>query len=229
MWVAEILTLYPQAFPGLLGHSLSGRGRERGLWDLRLINMRDYGMGAHRRVDDPPYGGGGGMVLRADVIGEAMTALQFPQHPRLYLSARGRRLCQQDIERWSRGGGVTLLCGRFGGVDQRLIDEEGFCEVSLGDFILNGGEVAAMAVIEACIRLLPGFVGSWQSLQDESLSDGLLQYPHYTKPQLWRGRSVPAVLSGGDHRVIEAWRQKQRRHLTQSIRPDLWQKFTDET
>ncbi len=224
MWKAEVLTLYPQVFPGVLGESVIGRGLRDGLWGLDVLNLRDYGLGEHRNVDDSPYGGGGGMVLRVDVIARAVAACSVGFR-RLYLGPRGRRVSQGDIEGWSKESGIIFLCGHFGGVDQRVMDGCGFEEVSLCDFVLSGGEVACQSVIEGCVRLLPGVLGNGESLVGESFGEGLgLQYDQYTRPEVWDGLGVPQVLLGGDHGKIREWRKKSGEDITKKNRPDLLKK-----
>jgi len=218
-WTAHVVTLLPEAFPGILGLSLTGRALERGLWRLNTVALRDFGLGRHRNVDDTPAGGGAGMVLRADVVAAAMAGLPGPA---LVLSPRGRRFDQAMARDLAAGPGVTLLCGRFEGLDQRAIDHLGLDEVSLGDFVLTGGEIAAQALIDACVRLLPGVLGNAESASDESFSDGLLEHPQYTRPAVWEGRPVPEVLLSGNHAAIARWRRDQAEALTRARRPDLW-------
>lgn len=226
MWQASVLTLYPDMFPGPLGHSILGRALETGLWGLETIDIRRFAKDKHQTVDDTPAGGGAGMVMRADVIAAAVDhhVNDDVARPRWFLSPRGRPLTQEKIRKIAGGPGVVLLCGRFEGVDQRVIDGRGFEEVSLGDFVLNGGEVAAMAVIEGAVRLLPGVIGADTSLNEESFVDGLLEYPHYTRPRDWEGRLIPDVLLSGDHGEIAKWRRAQAEDLTREVRPDLWQR-----
>ncbi|RED14340.1 tRNA (guanosine(37)-N1)-methyltransferase TrmD [Pontivivens insulae] len=221
VWTARILTLYPDMFPGILGHSLTGRALREGKWQLDTTNIRDFGLGKHRAVDDTPTGGGAGMVLRADVLDEAIRARPVTG-PLIYLSPRGRRFDQAMARHFAAGPGVTLLCGRFEGVDQRVLDAHNIFEVSLGDFVLTGGEIAAQAIIDATVRLLPGVLGNAASTEEESHSAGLLEHPQYTQPRAWQGRSVPDVLLSGNHGEIEKWRRAQAEALTQERRPDMW-------
>jgi tRNA (guanine37-N1)-methyltransferase len=218
-WTARVVTLLPEAFPGILGLSLTGRALERGLWRLQTIALRDFGLGRHRTVDDTPAGGGAGMVLRADVMARALAGVPGPY---LYLSPRGRRFDQAMARELAAGPGVTLVAGRFEGLDQRAIDHFGMTEVSLGDFVLTGGEIAAMALIDACVRLLPGVLGNADSARAESFSDGLLEHPHYTRPAVWEGRAIPEVLLSGNHAEIARWRQAEAERITRERRPDLW-------
>ena len=224
-WCAHMITLFPQAFPGVLGHSLTGRALRDGHWQLGLTDLRDFGVGKHRNVDGTPAGGGAGMVLRADVVGAAIEAAQAPPpagRRLVYLSPRGTPFTQAMAREWAAGPGVTLLCGRFEGVDQRVLDHYGVEEVSLGDFVLTGGEIAAQAMIDAVVRLLPGVLGNAASPEEESHSDGLLEHPHYTRPADWRGRAIPGVLTSGDHGRVARWRRDEAERLTRDRRPDLW-------
>lgn len=222
-WRAQVLTLFPEMFPGPLGISLLGQALEAGIWSLDTLQIRDFGLGRHRQVDDTPAGGGAGMVLRADVLGPALdhARTRSPDAPLIYLSPRGTPLTQQLARDLSEGPGVTLLAGRFEGVDQRVIDARGLREISIGDYVLAGGELAAMVVIEACVRLIPGVLGAAASLTSESFETGLLEYPQYTKPRDWEGRAIPDVLLSGDHKKIEDWRRRQSEELTAARRPDL--------
>lgn len=224
-WTAQIITLFPQAFPGVLGESLTGKALQDGLWQLQTYDLRDYGIGKHRNVDDTPAGGGAGMVLRADVLELAITAARRATKgtaPLVYLSPRGRPFDQAMARDWARHDGVTLLCGRFEGVDERVLDHFGIQEVSLGDFVLTGGEIAAQAMIDATVRLLPGVLGNAQSAVEESFSAGLLEHPQYTKPAQWQGHAIPDVLLSGNHAKIAEWRRQMAEKLTQEKRPDLW-------
>jgi tRNA (guanine37-N1)-methyltransferase len=223
MFRASVLTLYPDMFPGLLGQSLSGDGLARGLWSLEIKNIRDHGLGRHRAVDDTPAGGGAGMVLRADVLAAALdaSAPADDPRPRLLMSPRGRPLNQARVRELSQGPGVIVICGRFEGVDERVIAQRHLEEVSIGDYILSGGEVASLVLIDACVRLLPGIMGAAQSGQEESFENGLLEYPHYTRPRDWEGLPIPPVLLSGDHAKIEHWRHEQSLQLTRARRPDL--------
>ena len=222
-WQATVLTLFPEMFPGPLGISLLGQALETKLWSLETIQIRDFGIGRHRQVDDTPGGGGAGMVLRADVLAPALdhARTNSPDAPLIYLSPRGERLTQALVRELASGPGVTLLAGRFEGVDERVIEGRQLREISIGDYVLAGGELAAMVLIEACVRLLPGVLGASASLQSESFESGLLEYPHYTKPRDWEGRMAPDVLLSGDHGKIESWRRAESERLTQVRRPDL--------
>lgn len=228
-WAARVITLLPEAFPGILGQSLTGRAMDLGLWRLDTVDLRRFGMGRHRNVDDTPAGGGAGMVLRADVvdaaIAEAMAgaADDRARWPLIYLSPRGRPFDQAMARRFAGCAGVTLLCGRFEGVDQRLLDHHAIEEVSLGDFVLTGGEIAAQAMLDATVRLLPGVLGNAQSTVEESFSDGLLEHPQFTKPAEWQGREIPPVLLSGNHAEIAKWRRAEAEALTAIRRPDLWE------
>ncbi len=232
-WEARVITLFPQAFPGVLGESLTGKALKEGLWRLGLIDLRPFGLGKHLNVDDTPAGGGAGMVLRADVLGRALDAAaqgtpeDCQRWPVIYLSPRGKPLTQADAQRFSRAEGITLLCGRFEGVDERLLEEYSIEEVSLGDFILTGGEIAAQALIDASVRLIPRVLGNQQSCEDESFSDFLLEHPQYTKPSVWQGREVPEVLLSGHHARINDWRKAMAERLTKERRPDLWRAYCD--
>jgi tRNA (guanine37-N1)-methyltransferase len=223
-WKATVLTLFPEMFPGPLDVSLVGQARAKSVWSLDVRDIREHGIGRHRSVDDAPAGGGPGMVMRADVVAAAIDAARGTQddRPALYLSARGKPLEQVRLRALSEGSGVLLLCGRFEGLDQRVIELRNLEEVSLGDFVLAGGEIAAMAVIEACVRLIPGVLGNAASPQDESFAQGLLEYPQYTRPMAFEGRAVPDVLSSGHHAEIARWRREQAEILTKERRPDLW-------
>jgi tRNA (guanine37-N1)-methyltransferase len=223
-WTAHVLTILPEMFPGPLGHSLAGRAAARGEWRLAVADIRDFAKDRHRSVDDTPFGGGPGMVLRADVVDAALAAAP-PELPVFYLSPRGRRIDQEIVRGLAGGPGVTLLCGRFEGVDQRVLDARAIAELSLGDFVLSGGEPAAIALIDACVRLLPGVMGESASAAEESFSDGLLEYPQYTRPALWAGRAVPEVLASGHHEKIRAWRRAEAERLTRERRPDLWTRY----
>jgi tRNA (guanine37-N1)-methyltransferase len=227
-WCAKVLTLFPETFPGVLGASLTGRALDRGLWSLEAIDLRPFGLGKHRQVDDTPAGGGAGLVMRADVLGRAldMAAAGTPEDParwpRVHLSPRGKPFTQEDARRFASAEGMTLLCGRFEGVDQRVIDHFALEEISLGDFVLTGGEIAAQAVLDATVRLIPGVLGNAASTEEESFSDGLLEHPQYTQPREWRGHSIPDVLLSGNHAEIAKWRRAEAERLTAERRPDLW-------
>jgi tRNA (guanine37-N1)-methyltransferase len=233
VWTAKVITLFPKAFPGVLGESLTGKALDEGLWALQTLDLRSFGAGRHRNVDDTPAGGGAGMVLRPDVLGRAIDAARTgtPEDttawPIIYLSPRGAPFSQDRARAWSRAQGVTLLCGRFEGVDQRVLDHYPIEEVSLGDFVLTGGELAAQAMIDATVRLLPGVLGNAASTEDESFSRGLLEHPQYTRPATWKGREIPEVLMSGHHGRIEDWRRAQAEALTRARRPDLWTRRDD--
>jgi tRNA (guanine37-N1)-methyltransferase len=224
-WTAKIITLFPQAFPGVLGESLMGKALKDGLWQLQTFDLRSYGIGKHRNVDDTPAGGGGGMVLRADVLEQAIADVHRSTRgvvPLVYLSPRGKRFDQQMAQNWARADGVTLLCGRFEGVDERVLQHYNIQEVSLGDFVMTGGEIAAQAMIDATVRLLPGVLGNADSAVEESFSEGLLEHPQYTKPAQWQGLPIPDVLLSGNHAKIAEWRKQMSLQITKERRPDLW-------
>jgi tRNA (guanine37-N1)-methyltransferase len=223
MWRATVLTLFPEMFPGPLGISLAGRALASGLWALDARDIRAAATDRHRSVDDTPAGGGPGMVLRADVLAAAIDAADIsPGRPKLLMSPRGRPLTQSRVSELASGEGPLIVCGRFEGIDQRVIDGRELEEVSIGDYVLSGGEIAAMALIDACVRLLPGVMGKLASGTDESFSHGLLEYPQYTRPQAFEGAMIPDVLVSGDHAKIDAWRQAEAEALTEARRPDLW-------
>jgi len=224
-WTATVLTLFPEMFPGPLGFSLAGKALERGLWRLETVDIRGFARDKHRSVDDAPFGGGPGMVLRPDVVDAAVAGIVDRPGPLLYLSPRGHRLDQERIARLSEGPGVRLLCGRFEGIDERVIEAHAIEELSLGDFVLSGGEPAAIALIDACVRLLPGVIGDAAAVAEESFAGNLLEYPHYTRPQEWRGRAVPEILVSGHHDKVRQWRRAQAEAATQTRRPDLWQRY----
>lgn len=254
-WRATVFTLFPEMFPGPLGHSLAGRALERGIWSLEVHNIRDAGHGRHRSVDDTPFGGGAGMVMRPDVLdaalagalgdvaGDALDGARsggIPNddtpdgaaggadgRPLIYLTPRGRPLSQDRVRRLAAGPGAVLLCGRYEGVDQRFIEARGAEECSIGDYVLSGGELPALVLLDACVRLLPGVMGAQASGEEESFSAGLLEYPHYTRPAEWRGRRVPDVLLSGDHAAIAAWRRARAEEVTRERRPDLWHAHTE--
>ena len=222
-WRATVLTLFPEMFPGPLGISLAGRALASDIWSLDVRDIRDSATDKHRSVDDTPAGGGPGMVLRADILAAAIDAADSAKdRPRLLMSPRGRPLTQSRVMELAQGPGPLIVCGRFEGVDERVIEARRLEEVSVGDYVLSGGELAAMTLIDACVRLLPGVMGKMTSGTDESFSDGLLEYPQYTRPQAFEGRSIPEVLTSGDHAKIEAWRRAQAEELTRIRRPDLW-------
>jgi len=222
MWRASVLTIFPDMFPGPLGASLAGKAREKGVWSLDPVDLRDYATDKHRTVDDTPAGGGPGMVMKPDVIARAIDAVAADSRPRLLMSPRGAPLTQARVAALAQGPGVVLLCGRFEGVDERVIAGRSLEEVSIGDYVLAGGELAAMVLIDACVRLLPGVMGREGSLAEESFADGLLEYPQYTRPQVWEDRAIPDVLVGGDHGKVAAWRREAAERLTEARRADLW-------
>ena len=224
-WSATVLTLFPEMFPGLLGHSLPGAALLDGKWSLEARDIRDHAVDRHRSVDDTPYGGGAGMVMRADIVDAALEAANTAGRPEIYLSPRGRRLDQAMAEELAAGDGVVLLCGRYEGLDERVIEARGMQEVSLGDFVLSGGEYAAMSLIDACVRLLPGVLGAAESLAEESFQTGLLEYPQYTRPAEWRDRTVPDVLLSGHHERIQHWRLTEAQRVTRERRVDLWSRY----
>ncbi len=226
-WKAKVLTLFPEMFPGPLGLSLAGQGLEAGAWALETVDIRDFAADKHRTVDDAPFGGGPGMVMRPDVVSDAIDAAAGadPSLALIYLTPRGRPLTQARVRELAQGPGMVLLCGRYEGLDERVLDARGPDEISLGDFVLSGGEAAAIAVIDACVRLLPGVVGAPESLIDESFEKGLLEYPQYTRPREWQGRTVPDVLVSGDHEKVKAWRREQAEDITRERRPDLWARY----
>jgi tRNA (guanine37-N1)-methyltransferase len=228
-WRATILTLFPDMFPGPLGVSLAGKALTAGLWALEARDIRDSATDRHRSVDDTPAGGGPGMVLRADVLAAAIDAAETGQpRPRLLMSPRGRPLTQSHVVELADGPGPLIVCGRFEGIDERVIAARGLEEVSIGDYVLSGGEIAAMALIDACVRLLPGVMGKQASGADESFSDSLLEYPQYTRPQDFEGRTIPEILVSGDHAKVAAWRRTEAEALTRARRPDLWAKKTSQ-
>ncbi len=224
-WRATVLTLFPEMFPGPLGHALAGRALARGGWSLEAVNIRDFAPGRHRSVDDTPFGGGAGMVMRPDVVDAALGAVADGR-PLLFLTPRGRRFVQADAARLAAGPGAVLLCGRYEGVDERVVAARGLAEVSLGDFVLAGGEVAAMALLEACVRLLPGVMGAAASAEEESFVGGLLEYPQFTRPAEWQGRPVPEVLLSGHHAEVARWRHAEAERITRERRPDLWAAYS---
>jgi len=226
IWRATVLTLFPELFPGPLGASLAGRALTAGTWALDSRNIRDHGIGAHRMVDDTPAGGGAGMVMRADVLAAAIDGAGGADdgRPRLLMSPRGAPLTQARVRTLAEGPGALIVCGRFEGVDERVIEARGLEEISVGDYVLSGGEIAAMALIDACVRLLPGVMGAVGSAAEESFEHGLLEYPHYTRPAEWEGRAIPDVLVSGHHGRIAEWRRAEAERLTRERRPDLWGK-----
>jgi tRNA (guanine37-N1)-methyltransferase len=220
---ASVLTLYPEMFPGTLGQALAGKALAQNIWSLETVQIRDFAGDKHRSVDDTPAGGGAGMVLRADVLAKAIdhTSSETDTRPRLLMSPRGKRLCQDDVRNFASGKGVIIVCGRFEGVDQRVIDSRNLMEVSIGDYILSGGEVAAQVLLDSIIRLVPGVMGNEVSGTHESFENGLLEHPHYTRPQLFEGIAIPDVLTSGNHGSIEKWRRLEAEKLTRVRRPDL--------
>jgi len=222
-----VLTLFPDMFPGALGLSLAGQGLKDGLWALETVDIRDFASDKHRSVDDAPFGGGPGMVMRPDVVSDAIDSVKAlgEELPLIYLTPRGRPLNQARIRQLTTGPGVTLLCGRFEGLDERVLDAHAVEEISLGDFVLSGGETAAIATLDACVRLLPGIVGASDSLAEESFEEGLLEYPHYTRPQEWKGQKVPDVLVSGHHENVRTWRRQRSEAITRERRPDLWARY----
>jgi tRNA (guanine37-N1)-methyltransferase len=242
VWKAKVITLFPESFPGVLGSSLTGRALTEGLWSLETIDLRQFGDGKHRNVDDTPAGGGAGMVLRADVMEAALKAT-FPDKPGkpgkpdkptgdwpiVYLSPRGKPFTQSRAASLAQADGMTLICGRFEGLDERVIEHFGIEEISLGDYVLTGGEIAAQALIDATVRLIPNVLGNAASTEDESFSDGLLEHPQYTRPTEWQGRLIPDVLLSGNHGKVDDWRQEQSEKLTRQRRPDLWRAYTDQS
>ncbi len=223
-WCARVLTLYPEVFPGPLGAAPAGRGLEAGLWRLETVDIRRFARDKHGTVDDHPFGGGAGMVMRPDVLAAAIDSVSQAEGgaARFLLSPRGAPLTQERVKALAAGPGVMLICGRFEGVDERVLEGRGVCELSVGDYVLSGGEIAAMAVIDACVRLLPGVVGRPASLEEESFEDDLLEYPQYTRPRLFEGRAVPEVLLSGNHAAVRAWRRAQAEDVTRTRRADLW-------
>ena len=224
MWRASVLTIFPEMFPGPLAFSLAGKALGAGVWSLDTRDIREHASDKHRSVDDTPAGGGPGMVMRPDIVARAIDAATPEQdgRPRLLMSARGTPLTQARVAAFAQGAGVVIVCGRFEGVDERVIESRHIEEVSLGDYVLSGGEIAALALLDACVRLLPGVMGKEASAREESFAEGLLEYPQYTRPQLWEDRAIPEILTSGDHARIAAWRREQAERLTRERRPDLW-------
>ena len=220
---ADVLTLFPDMFPGALGLSLAGEALKQGTWSLHTHDIRDHGLGKHRAVDDTPAGGGAGMVIRADVLASSIDSVVQANdtRPRLLMSPRGKPLTQEMVRDFASGEGVVIICGRFEGVDERVIEGRNLQEVSIGDYILSGGEPAALVLLDAIVRLLPGVMGKQESGEDESFENGLLEYPHYTRPREWEGRSIPDILLSGDHKKIAEWRRAESERLTRERRPDL--------
>lgn len=229
-WHASVITLFPELFPGPLGASVIGRGLESGAWALDTHNLRDFARDRHRTVDDTPAGGGAGMVLKPDILARAIdhAAPASDRRPRIVMSPRGIPLTREKVHELAQGPGALIICGRFEGIDQRVIDARNLQEISIGDYVLAGGEVAAMVLLEAVVRLLPGVLGAAESHADESFENGLLEYPHYTRPQSFEGLEIPAVLTSGDHRRVDQWRRAQSQALTRERRPDLWAAYRKE-
>ncbi len=221
---ADIYTLFPEMFPGSLGASLAGRALARGIWAIQTHDLREHGVGVHRKVDDTPFGGGAGMVLAAEVI-DAALGDAADDRPLICLTPRGRPFTQTVAQTWAQGPGLRIICGRYEGIDQRVIDERGADEICIGDYVLSGGEPAALVLLDAVVRLLPGVMGDAASADEESFANGLLEYPHYTRPALWRGQAVPDVLLSGDHAAIATWRHAQAEAITRTRRPDLWARY----
>jgi len=229
MWTARALTLFPEMFPGPLGASLAGKALTEGTWALEAVDIRRFARDRHGTVDDAPFGGGAGMVMKPDVLSDAIAAVALPGVPKMLMSPRGAPFSQARARKLAEGPGVLLVCGRFEGIDERVIEAHGLEEVSVGDFVLSGGEIAAMAVMDGCVRLLPGVMGTAQSKDEESFEDGLLEYPHYTRPAAWSGpdgieRRVPEILVSGHHGKVAEWRLRQREEITRRRRPDLWER-----
>jgi tRNA (guanine37-N1)-methyltransferase len=224
-WTANILTLFPEMFPGPLAHAIAGKSLQKKNWEINVIDIRSFAEDKHKTVDDTPFGGGVGMVLKPDVLGKALDSLEVKKTRKIYLSPRGQKFTQEHAKKWVSESEVTLVCGHYEGIDQRVIDYYELEEVSLGDFILSGGEVAALTVLDACIRLVPGVLLKQESIANESFEGFLLEHPHYTRPQMWRGLKVPEVLLSGHHKKIQAWRREQSENLTKIRRPDLWASY----
>ena len=227
VWQAKVATLFQEMFPGVLGQSLAGKALENGIWSLDVKDIRDHATDRHRTVDDNPFGGGAGMVMRPDIVDAALRELRAdaPQLPLIYLSPRGKVLNQKRCRELAAGPGAILLCGRYEGIDQRVLDEHQAEEISIGDYILMGGELPAMVLIESCIRLIEGTVNKTESVDEESFETGLLEYPHYTRPANWNGRDVPEILLSGHHAKVQAWRHAQAEEITRARRPDLWDRY----
>jgi tRNA (guanine37-N1)-methyltransferase len=224
-WQARVLTIFPALFPGVLAESLAGKALETGAWALEVLDIRDFARDKHRSVDDTPFGGGAGMVMRPGVVDAALSAVEGQPGPVIYLSPRGPVLTQKRVRDLADGPGVTLLCGRYEGIDQRVLDARGVEELSIGDYVLAGGEVAAMVLVDAVVRLLPGVMGNSESSAEESFERGLLEYPQYTRPAEWRGHQVPEVLVSGHHEKIRRWRLAKAEEITRQRRPDLWAQY----
>jgi tRNA (guanine37-N1)-methyltransferase len=225
MWRASVLTIFPDIFPGPLSASLAGKALNAGAWSLDVVDIRAFATDKHRTVDDTPAGGGPGMVMKPDVLGRAIDGTVTEERPRLLLSPRGTPLTQARVEALAEGPGIVMVCGRFEGVDDRIITGRSLEEVSVGDYVLSGGEIAAMVLLDACVRLLPDVMGEPASRAEESFTEGLLEYPQYTRPQVWEGRPIPEILNSGDHGKVAAWRRAEAERLTRERRPDLWAAF----
>jgi tRNA (guanine37-N1)-methyltransferase len=225
MWRATVLTIFPEIFPGPLGVSLAGRALRAKIWSLEALDLRKFATDKHQSVDDTPAGGGPGMVMKADVLARAIDAVPTAKRPRLLMSPRGAPLTQARVAELARGAGVIVVCGRYEGVDERVIEARDLQEISIGDYVLSGGEIAACALIDACVRLLPGVVGKEASLAEETFAQGLLEYPQYTRPAVFEGRPIPEVLTSGDHAKVTAWRRAEAERITRERRPDLWAKY----
>jgi len=226
-WQATVLTLYPEMFPGTLEHALAGRALAHNIWNLNVINIRDFATDKHRSVDDSPLGGGPGMILRPDIIDAALQSVADAPGKRFYPSPRGKRLDQSQARALSEEEGAVFICGRFEGIDQRVIDKHKLVEISVGDYILSGGEIATQVILDSCIRVMPGVMGNQLSHEQESFETGLLEHPNYTHPRIWQGISAPEILISGHHQKIANWRQQQAENITQERRPDLWQAYID--
>ncbi len=222
---ASVLTLYPEMFPGPLGSALAGRALRDDKWQLETIQIRDFAPDKHRMVDDTPAGGSAGMVMKPDVVARALDSLEQDNRPRILMSPRGRPLTQDLVRELAAGEGAVILCGRFEGVDERVIEARNLMEVSVGDYILSGGETGAIVLLDAIVRLIPGVMGNHESGETESFETGLLEHPHYTRPQEWEGRSIPAVLTSGNHKAVDQWRLEEAKRITRERRPDLWEAY----
>ncbi len=222
---ASILTLYPEMFPGPLGSALAGRALRDDKWQLETVQIRDFALDKHRMVDDTPAGGSAGMVMKPDVVARALDSLEQDNRPRILMSPRGRPLTQDLVRELAAGEGAVILCGRFEGVDERVIEARNLMEVSVGDYILSGGETGALVLLDAIVRLIPGVMGNHESGETESFETGLLEHPHYTRPQEWEGRSIPAVLTSGNHKAVDQWRLEEAKRITRERRPDLWEAY----
>ncbi|MGD9638067.1 MAG: tRNA (guanosine(37)-N1)-methyltransferase TrmD [Alphaproteobacteria bacterium] len=229
LWKAKILTIFPEMFPGFLGQSLAGKALDKKIWELEVFNIRDYTFDKHRSVDDVPFGGGAGMLMKPEVLDSALSKVYHNDGPLIYMSPRGKVLSQERVVELSKEKNITVLCGRFEGVDERILEKYDFEEVSVGDFVLSGGEPAALVMIDAVVRLLPGVMGKEESFLEESFAKGLLEYPQYTRPANWEGREVPEVLISGHHKKISEWQKQKAIEITKERRPDLWEKYLTKT